>query len=138
MAAVVGKDGWVSLGTTATTDKPTFFDSWTLNAGVGTADITAYGDNSRAFSHTIREWSVSVTGTFDRSDTHQDSLMDIFDTTSQSSLQIRMFTGSTEYWRGTILPTGLTINSAEDDKVSFSAELQGSSNLSYITTGLSS
>ena len=131
--AYMGKDGFVSL--LGDTEAATFLDSWSLTQGIGTAEITSYGDNSKAFAHTIREWSVSITGTMDRSDTHQDPLFDNFDTTSQSSVSLRLFIGSsTERWVGTALPTGLTINSAVADKVSFTAELQGSSNLSYWTT----
>jgi len=133
MAAYVGKNGFITLGTTAdSTGSVTLIDSWTLNSGVGTADITGYGDSARAFAQTIREWSASVTGTMDRSDTGQDTLMDVFDTTGGTTgLILRLYSGTTSYWQGTVFPTGLTINSAVDDKIGFSADLQGSSNLEY-------
>ena len=131
--AYMGKDGFVSL--LGDTEAGTFIDTWSLSMGIGTAEVTSYGDNSKAFVSTIREWSVSLTGTMDRSDTHQDPLFDNFDSTTQTSVSIRLFAGSsTERWVGTTLPTGLTINSAVGDKVGWTAELQGSSNLSYWTS----
>lgn len=131
--AYMGKDGFVSL--LGDTESAGFIDSWSLSPSIGVAEITAYGDNSKAFAHTIREYTLSITGTVDRSDTHQDPLFDNFDTTSQAAVSFRLFAGSsTERWVGTALPTGLTINSAVGDKVGFTAELQGSSNLSYWTT----
>lgn len=135
MAAYMGKDGFVSL--LGDTEAGAFIDSWSLTAGIGTAEVTAFGDNSKAFIHTIREYTASISGTYDRTDTHQDPFMDNFDTTSQAAVSFRFYPGgstggSTEYWSGTALPTGLTINSAIADKVSWSGELQGTSDLSYV------
>lgn len=133
MAPRTGKDGWVSVQ--GSSERPTYIDSWSINAGVGTAEITGFGENSKAFAHTIREWSGSISGTFDGSDTHQATIRNIFTTTSQASVSCRFYLTSTESFRGTAFPTNYSVNSSLGDKVSWSCDLQGSSNLTFSTTG---
>lgn len=136
MAAYVGRNG--SLGMSASSSGLlTYIDSWTLNANVGTADITAYGDSARKYSHTIRDASLSFTATMDRSNTGFDDIMDIFDGTSSSLVEktCRLYSATTEYWAGQVLLTGMTVNSAVGDKVSLSFNANVTGNLIYVTTG---
>jgi len=129
MAAYMGKDGKVNIGAATVA----FCDSWTLNTGVGTADITGYGASSRAFVQTIREWSGSFTCTMDRSDTDQADLMDQFEDGVLADIAFQLYP-STSYWSGNGQMTGMTVNSAVDDKISVSFDFQGNGALAYITT----
>lgn len=132
MAAAMGKDGFISLD--GTTTKPAYVDSWALTGGIGTAEVTAYGDSAKAFVPTIREWSVTCAGALDRSDAKQLAVLNDFESTASSTTMTLRLYDSTSYWEGTGLITGETINSAVGDKVSFTFNFQGTGNLSYITT----
>jgi len=136
MAAYVGRNGFVAL-CSATSGTLTYVDSFTLNANIGTADITAYGDSNRKYAHTIRDASFSLTATMDRSDTEWDDVIDQFDgsSTKMAEITYRLYAASTEHWAGQALLTGLTVNSAVGDKVGLSLNAVCNS-LSYITTGV--
>ena len=132
MAAAMGKDGFISLD--GTTVKPAYVDTWALSPGIGTAEVTAYGDSAKAFVSTIREWSVRCGGTLDRSDAKQLAVINDFESTATStSMTLRLY-DSTSYWTGSALITSANINSSVGDKVSFTFNFQGTGNLSYITT----
>lgn len=126
-----GKDGQVSIGAAVVA----FMDTWSLTAGIGTAEVTAFGDNSKAFGQTIREWSGNFAGTMDRTDTDQADLMDQYEDGTLASVSLRMYvnTATTEtlYWLGSAKMSGMTVNSAIADKVSVSFEYQGSGDLSW-------
>ena len=136
MAATVGKDGKIAIGAATIA----YMDTWSLNPGIGTAEITAYGNTSKAFGSTLREWTVNFSGTLDRSDTDQADLMDQFEDGTLADIAIRCYTvqnstvgGTTEYWSGNVRLTSQTVNSAVADKVSISWTGQGNGNLAYTT-----
>ena len=132
MAAVMRKDGHIAVGNTSAI---TYFDSWTITPAIGTADITAYGDSAKAFVSTLREWTVTASGTLDLSDTGQKDIMDDFTSTASSTtMNIYLFDRTTCYFSGTVLLTGGSIVSQVADKVTFSYNFQGSGALSYTTS----
>ena len=130
MAAVVGRDGKFNIGAVTVS----YVDTWSLSAGIGTAEVTAFGDNSKAFRSGIREWSGSATATMDRSDTGQADLMDQFEDGTLADVSLRLQTAAATYWSGTARMTGMTINSAVADKVSVSWEFQGNGDLSHTSS----
>lgn len=132
MAAAMGKDGLVSAD--GSTSNITYIDTWSLTANIGTAEITAYNDDSKAFLSTIKEWTATISGTLDRSDAAQAAILSKFEGSSSStSLSIRMY-DSTKYWAGAGIPVTMTVNSQVADKVTVSVNFQGTGDLSYITT----
>ncbi len=132
MAATMGKDGFVSLD--GTTEKPAYLDNWTLTPSIGTAEVTAYGNASKVFVSTLREWSVTAGGTLDRSDAKQLAVLQMFESTASStSVTLRLY-DSTSYWTGSAFVTSAPINSQVGDKVTVSFNFQGTGDLSYITT----
>lgn len=132
MAARMGKDGFISLA--GSTVAAGYIDSWSLSPEIGTAEITAYGNTSRAYMSTIRGWSVTCAGTLDRADAGQLAVLQKFESTAAStSFAVRLY-DSTSYWLGSVLVTSAQIGSAVGDKVSVSFNLQGTGDLSYITT----
>lgn len=130
MAATVGKDGKVNIGAATVA----YMDTWALTPGIGTAEITGYGDSSKAFDSTLREWTVNFSGTLDRSDTDQADLMDQFEDGTLASIAIRCYTAAASYWSGNVKLTGQTVNSAVGDKVSISWTGQGTSDLSFTSS----
>ena len=132
MAAAMGKDGHIAVGNTSAL---TYFDGWTLTPGIGTADVTAYGDSARAFISTLREWTVTATATLDLSDTgHADIMANFTSTSSSTTMTIYLFDRTTCYWSGTVYITGSNVNSQVGDKVTNSYNFQGTGNLSYTTS----
>lgn len=139
MAAYRGRDCDVLIGTTG---QVAYMDSWTYNGAIGTAEITGYGADSKEFGQTLREWSGSIAGTLDRSDTDQADLLDQFEDGTLASVSVRLYTLSTgtvagtsymEYWGGAVKMTGVTVGSNVADKVAVSFTFQGTSNVSYTT-----
>jgi len=114
MAAYMGKDGYVTAGGSTVA----YIDSWTLTANIGTADVTGYGSAARVYTHTIRDASASFTGTMDRSDAEQATLMDQFEDATLADVTVALYVAPATYWSGAIRLTGMTVNSAVGDKVS--------------------
>jgi hypothetical protein len=114
MAAYAGRDGYVTVGGSTVA----YIDSWTMNATIGTADITAFGGTARSYEQTLRDVTVSITGTMDRSDAEQATLMDQFEDAALADVAVRLYTQSANYWSGNVRLTGMTVNSAVGDKVS--------------------
>lgn len=133
MAAAMGKDGFVAVG--GNTTAVTYVDSWSISPSIGTAEVTYYGLSSKAFISTLREWTATVSGTFDRSSTDQTYVMDDFTSTGTStSFELRLYDRTTCYFSGSVLPTGSQVNSQVGDKVNFTWTFQGTGDLAYTTS----
>ena len=132
MAAVMGKDGFISLD--GTTVKPAYVDSWTLNTNIDTAEVTAFGDSAKAFVSTLRSWTVTCSATLDRSDAKQLAVINDFESTASSTTMALRLYDTTSYWSGSAYVTNATVNSQVNDKVTVNFNFQGSGALSYITT----
>ncbi|MFA5376864.1 MAG: hypothetical protein WC455_14030 [Dehalococcoidia bacterium] len=140
MAAQVGKDGFISFGssssggTTGTTEKPTYIDTWSLNSEVNLADVTAFGAYSHAYLPTVRAWTATAGGTLDLASTEQQSvaLLGMAQSTAiQYPLWLHMH-DSTGKWIGKALLTSIAINSQVADKVGVTYSFQGTSGLAYV------
>lgn len=137
MSAAMGKDGMITFD--ASTVPPAYIDTWTLTGGIGTAEITAFGNSAKQFAPTLREWSVVASGTLDHTDTKQDAVLDLLAATSTpSAVALRLYDGSsaasTCYWGGAAYLTGVNVGSNVADKVAVTYNFQGTSGLYYITT----
>lgn len=130
MAAYMGKDGYVTVGGSTVA----YIDSWTLNANIGTADITGFGNSARAYTHTIRDATISITGTMDRSDAEQATLMDQFEDATLADVAFRLYVLPATYWSGNARLTGMTVNSAVGDKVSVTWNGVVNGSLSYTSS----
>ena len=130
MAATVGKDGKICIADATIA----YMDTWSLSPGIGTAEITAYGDSAKAFGSTLREWSVNFGGTLDRSDTDQADLMDQFEDGTLADIGIRCYVAAASYWSGNVRLTGQTVNSAVGDKVSITWTGQGNGALAFTSS----
>lgn len=130
MAAYVGKDGYVTVGGSTVA----YLDQWSLNASVGTAEITAFGNTARAYDHTLREAAVTLTGTMDRSDAEQATLMDQFEDGTLADIAVRLYVLPATYWSGNVRLTGMNVNSAVADKVSVTWNGNVNGNLAYTSS----
>jgi predicted secreted protein len=116
MAAVVGKDGYVTVGGSTVA----YVDAWTLNAAVQAPEVTAFGDTAKKYTSNLRESSLSFSGTLDRSDAEQATIQDQFEDGTLADVAVRLYWLPASYWSGNVRVTGFTVNSAVGDKVSFS------------------
>ena len=133
MAATMGKDGFISID--GTTGAVAYIDSWSLSPSIDTAEVTAFGNTSKAYVSTLRGWTVTASGTLDRSDsTGQLVILNDFESTATSTTLSLWLYDSTSHWQGEAYVTGQTVNSQVGDKVTVSWTFQGTGNLSYITT----
>jgi hypothetical protein len=132
MAATMGRQGFVSFD--GTTTAAGLIDSWSLSPAIGTAEITAYGNNSKAFVSTIKEWTVTAGGTLDKTNTQQNTIFQKLDSTSAATAASLRLYDSTSYWAGSAFITSYNVNSQVGDKVSVTFNFQGTGDLSYVTT----
>jgi predicted secreted protein len=130
MAATIGKDGAVRIGST----QVTFIDTWSLNNTVETVDVTSYGDDARVRKQTFRDWTAEVSGTLDRSDAQQAALLDQFEDGTLAAVNLRLYTGSSAYYHGSAVLSGGSIESAVADRVNVSFSFQSAGSLSYTAT----
>lgn len=129
MAAIMGKDGSVKIGTSAIA----YIDSFTLNVSLENEDITAFGDKAHKRAHTLIDWTADASGTLDTADTQQAALLDQFKTGgTPGPVEFRGYTGSSAYWVGSALLTSVSINSAVGSKVSVSYNFSGNGELNRV------
>jgi hypothetical protein len=137
MSAYMGR--WGKVYTASSSATLSLVDSWTLNATIGTADISAYGNTARAYLQTLRDATFSITATLDRSDTKMADVCDQFEDGTLANMTVRLYPGnalaSSEYWIGQGLFTGMTVNSAVGDKTSITFNGVYTGELKYVTTG---
>jgi predicted secreted protein len=129
MAALMGKDGLISIGANTIG----YIDSWSLTAGLGSAEITQYGDPMRNYQTTIKEWSGSLSGTLSLSDAQQISLLQQASTAALASVSLKFVT-AVGSWAGSAYVKGYTVNSKVSDKVSVSFPFQGTGALAYTSS----
>lgn len=128
MAAIMGKDGDFRLAANTVA-----LDSWTLNPGVTTAEHTDYGDSWEAHSPTIKNWNGTATGSLDRTNAEQATLLDQLEDAALADASVRFYTDTTtpHYWSGTAIVESWSINSAVKDRVSITFNLKGNGALAY-------
>jgi hypothetical protein len=131
MAALMGKDGFISIGANSIG----YIDTWNVTAAIGSAEVTAYGDPIRNYAYGIKEWSGNLSGTLSLSDAQQVTVLAQASTATLATVALRMnATTGGSYWGGNAYIKSATITSKVDDKVSVSVAFQGTGNLAYTST----
>lgn len=137
MAAIMGKDGFVSAtsSTSGSTSAMVYIDSWTLNPGVGTAEVTAFGDSWEAHKATIKNWNATASGTLETTGTGQSEMVTKI-VSNLNDVYPRFYVDNTTdftYWGGAAILESWSINSAVKDRVGISMNFKGNGALSYTT-----
>lgn len=132
MSALIGKDGFIKIGT----DSIAYIDNWSLSFTSDTAEVSALGSRAKNFVNTLVSSSGSASGTLDTSDTAQKAVMDMFVsggtlTGVEIHLGLKEGTNTPEEFSGTVIITGMEIGVAHGDKVSFSFNFQTDGELTY-------
>lgn len=125
--AVAGKAGKMALSTNTVAD----IQNWTLDAGFEMLEDTALLDSWKTFVSGLGEWSASAEGSWvvDSDTNGQTAIQTAF--LAGTTVSLRLYTNSSNYYSGTAYITGLSIEDPVDGLVTISIELQGSGALSY-------
>lgn len=127
MAESMGKDGSIKIGAVDIA-----LDSWSLNTTVNTAEITKYGQTTKVNAATLKEWTAEGSGTLDKADAQQSALLGQFeDSGTISTVDLRMYIDSAQYWSGSAIVTAAPITSTVGDKVSVSFSFVAAGGLSF-------
>ncbi len=98
MGVLPGKGASVKVG--AGPSVVTLLQEWSGDLGVGTEDVTAFGDDWEKTAVTLRNASFSLTGKLDMSDTNgQLALWNSMGTAA--GIPVRLYVDSTKYFAGT-------------------------------------
>jgi len=133
MATLLGKDGFVQVGSVAVGELRGFSVEHTAE----TIDDTVMGETSRGFKVTYKGFTATVDVLYDPADTGQDAF------SVGSSVTLNLFPeaqtvygtpdSGDEKITGTAIVTGKTITSSYDGLVEASISLQGSGDLTFTT-----
>jgi hypothetical protein len=129
MAATLGRAGSVRVSTTFVG----FMDSWSIDESIDTAEVTAYGSSFKDNESTLKSWTASLSGTLDRSNATQQTLLDQFEDGTLGNIAFRFYTSTRAYWSGNGRLTGNGITSAVGDKVAVSFSAIGNGALAFTT-----
>ncbi len=126
--AIAGKSGSIYLGA----NKVAELTSWSLDLGADNIDVTSLdSDGWKEFIAGLKEWSGSAEGNFDSTDTNgQTALYNAWLNGTSVSAEFRLG-AATPKFSGSILVSGIGVETPVEDKVSISFEFQGTSTLTY-------
>ena len=127
MAAYMGKDGQVNVGA----NQVALIDSFTLDLGIETDDVTAYGDSGRTNKQTLRTAAGSFVGTLDMSST-QAALVKQFTTATPTTVALRLYSITGDYFGVSATLNRCNIRSNVGTKVSVEfGFVKGAGNVTY-------
>ncbi len=129
MAFEVGVDGRVQIGANALP-----IDQWTLTRNRGVADVTVFGSSFRDRKATIKDWSVSLSGTLESTNAQQLAARDQLEDGSAADIAlVLMLSSSTngKLYSGNAVVAGDVIVSSVGDKVTWQMEGQGNGALTW-------
>lgn len=127
--ALVGTGGSVYLGA----NKVGEIQNWSLDLGAETPETTSFDSAGwKTFIAGLKEWSGSMEGNWIvNTDTNGQTAIQnawLAGTTLTVSLRVNAVPAA---YGGSILITGLSINTPVDDKIDFGVEFQGTGPLAY-------
>lgn len=128
MPAIAGKDGGVKIGEAAVAN----LNNWKLDINCDMKDSTSFSSNGwKENIPTLKDWSGSVDGDWNVA----------YDTEGQKALQDALLGGTsavmefdvdaTHHYSGTAFIKKISIGEKVDDKVTFSADIQGTGALTF-------
>lgn len=125
MSVYAGKDGYIKVDS----DTAGYMDNFSLSINGGTAEVSSLGSRAKVFIPTIMDWSGSMSGTLDTADAAQAKLYGMFLTGGiQALVEIGMCVGA-KILTGNAAITSISVGVSHGDKVTFSANFQGSGEL---------
>jgi predicted secreted protein len=127
MAATAGTSILVKVSTTTIT----LTDNATLTMNFGNEEITDFGDLWKATLSTVRDWSLAISGSYDKSDSGQDTAIYTEILSGDGAIADIRFYIDSNYYYGACCITSATIGATATGKITFSANFVGNGTLAY-------
>lgn len=125
VSGTAGSVSYVSGGTTVVGGA----HEWSLDLGQETPEVTAFGENWRAFIPGIREWSGSLSAHLDPANAGQTFVRNAL-IGGSVGIEFRFAAGS-NYYSGSALITGASPGIAYDGAATLDFDLQGTGALAF-------
>ncbi len=125
VSGTAGSVAYVNSGTPIVTG----VHEWSLNIGQDTPEVTAFGDGWRVFINGIKEWDGSFALYKDTAGTAQDFVRNMI--LGGSVPLVFRFAAGTNYYSGSVMPTGASPAIAYDGVWEDSYDVKGSGPLSF-------
>lgn len=117
MAATMGKDGFIKIGK----DKIAYIDNYSINLTNNTVEVPELGQKFTNREYTTSDASGSFSGTFDLTDTVQESIYTMFLTGgTPAKVELHLGLSATDELTGSAVISSVDLGVAYNDKVSFS------------------
>lgn len=123
MGAMAGHDGLFKIGTEAIA----YIDNFNLTLNNGTAETSKLGERFKRFIATVTDWSGSLSGTLDTSDTKQKQMLEALCGANAASTQfaVVLVVSPDTQLTGTMIVSSVAIGVSHGDKVTVSFNFQG-------------
>ena len=126
MAALAGLSGSVKIGSNTVAEVA----EWSLDVGLDTADVSAFGDSWKRYVAGLRSWSGSFTGRWDMTDTNGQAALQTA-ILNGTTVALRLYVDATKYYSGTAFITGSSPSATVSGTVDVDFSFTGTGSLSY-------
>lgn len=127
MAVMAGVDGIVKFGT----NQIGYIDTWSITRTQNTGETSQLGKRDQEYIPTNRNWSGSLSGSFDYADAAQKSIIDQLIGDGVGTVLAAAFVTNSELTlSGSIIVTSVAIGASHGDKITLSINFQGTGKLS--------
>ena len=111
--------GWIKVAAVG------YIDNWSLTINAGTAETSQLGEDFKEFVGTVKDWSGSMSGSLDPADAQQKSMLTAMGSAgTTTAVAVELSANATTTFAGDAL-TSIQIGAAHGDKITFSANFQG-------------
>ena len=122
MAVLKGYQGNFKVGTTTVGE----ISEWTLDVSADIVDTSAFGDEWKNKTATQKDWTGSITGRLDTSDTGQSALIIGADITAN------FYVDATHYYSGAGVVESISRSAAVADVITVTFNFTGNGALTYV------
>jgi len=129
MAVLKGKLGNIKKNAVAVS----YVNEWTLDVKLETEDVTDFGDSWKAISGLIASWTGKMSAFFDPSNTEQKAIHDALITATPTGAltDVTFYISATNYYSGSVIVTGVSIETMVSGHVKVTFTFEGNGALSY-------
>ena len=106
-------------------------DNANITMNCGSEEITTFGDLWKSMLPTVKDWSLSISGTYDKSDSGQDTAIWTEIISGDCAISDIRFYISSNYYSGAVVMTSCGVAATATGKVTYTASFTGNGALSY-------
>jgi len=123
MATVMGKEGYVRVGS-ATTSAIISIDNWSLDLAADAIDVTAFGTGTavaaKSFDYGLKGATGTISGNYDSTDGNIEVLVDMLADGTVGNMYLDLNASTTKRASCAAVITGVTLGQAVADKTTVS------------------